>query len=538
MYIVNTYFSIFSLYNPRPLHHNDSMTFSAPKNPSPAQEKNNRNQPTQVLTSILDPKLQRALKEDKKYLETTKLPIITVSATYKEDLKGLHHLKELDNLPDVVLSRAHYSMALGIAIEKWGEKIDPKKAWIVDPTNYVSHKDWKSIQITEFVGKTLARQPLLKALKDFIDKFGRQKLPILKSITPPLMYLAENIPNDKTILSLHIASGNILAEAGKKILQVITDPHVREDYLVHAELPNMKFCVFDAKTKLEFLEKASIMGKNVNPDKIIVTGPPIDPRIIASRKNKLPWQAVENGNNNPLKICLTTGGLGTNKAEIKKVMEKLLPELRRRNPRFQVMVYVSTHADIRDMVLNLAKEKRVAVKEVTPKDPANFEIGTQILQQSNSAPDTQNLILLYHPQIVDANELLIKHAFPWADGFITKPSGDMAYDAVASGAFLLTLQEWGEWEHNIREIFEQLGIARKADVENIAPQLEFLAEGNKLKNDLKETRKANFAHSNNEYKLDSKIEKSWVNQAMLNAKKIDKLFLEGSKEIVNEAMRK
>ena len=117
------------------------------------------------------------------------------------------------------------------------------------------------------------------------------------------------------------------------------------------------------------------------------------------------------------------------------------------------------------------------------------------------------LRVIYHPQIVDANEILIKYGFPWADGFISKPSGDMAYDVAASGGFLLTLQEWGEWEHNVREVFEQLGIARKADIDQIIPQLETLTQSQGKS-------------------------QSWVEHAMNNALSIDKLYIEGAKNIL------
>ena len=82
----------------------------------------------------LTPSLRQTKKLDAKYLKTTKVPIITVSGTYKEDLKGLHHLPENDLLQDIVLSRAHYSMAIGVAAEAWKNKLDPQEAWLVDPT--------------------------------------------------------------------------------------------------------------------------------------------------------------------------------------------------------------------------------------------------------------------------------------------------------------------------------------------------------------------------------------------------------------------
>jgi hypothetical protein len=431
------------------------------------------------MPELFDHFLVKSLAKDKKLLETTQIPAITVSAAYREDLKRVHGYPDDDTIPDVVFSRAHYSMAAGIAVQVWGNKVDPSKMWVVDPTNYVSHKQWHSILLTENIGKILARNPLLKSLKDIIDKFARQKLPILKSITPPLLHLTENI--SYPILSLHIAAGNILIGQGKRVVQVITDPHVRNEYVFYAEKKNVRFCVFDEQTKTEFLEKAAIMGKDVDPEKIIVTGPPVDPRIIACRNKKLPWRS------GCLNLCLTTGGLGTNSQEMMEVVSQLIPRLRQQNCKFKLLVYTGTHDDIYQAIKKIAKENRVKVG-------AKEDLSAQ-------------LRIIYHPQLVDANEALTKYAFPWADGFITKPSGDMAYDAVASGSFILTLDEWGEWEERIREVFEQKEISRVALTENISAQLKVLtsAEG-----------KA----------------QSWVEKAMNNAQKIDPLFLNGSKEII------
>jgi hypothetical protein len=431
------------------------------------------------MSNLLDPILEKAFAQDKVNLEKTKVPIVTVSASYKEDVKGMFGYPEDETIADVVFSRAHYSMAVGVAAQAWGEKVDYKKAWVVDPTNYVSHKDWGSIELTEGIGKLLARQPLLKRLKDIVDQFGRGKLPILGSITPPLFHLTEKV--SKPILSFHIASGNILAEQGRTIVQMITDPHVRDEYVNNADKDNFYLLVFDENTKTEVLEKAKINKKKINPDRVIVTGPPIDPRIIKARTNKHPWR------NGPLKIVITTGGLGTNKKEIKQLLQQLLPQLRKRPHAYELLVYAVTHKDIYDMAIEMAKNEHIHASGITAENA--------------------KLRVIYHPQIVDANEILIKYGFPWADGFIGKPSGDMAYDVAASGSFMLTLQEWGEWEHNVREVFEQLGIARKADVGQIVPQLEALTQAQGKS-------------------------QSWVEHAMNNALTINKLFLDGAKNIL------
>lgn len=431
------------------------------------------------MSNLFDPHLTRTYQQDKTFLEQTAVPIITVSATYREDLKRLHGYPDNDTTPDVVFSRAHYSMAIGAAIQAWGDEIDLKKAWLVDPTNYVSQEKWKSITLTETIGKTIARYPILKTIKDIIDKFGRSKLPILDSITPPLLYLTQNI--DKPILSFHIAAGNILAEQGKTVVQVITDPHVREEYVTNAAKKTMWFCVFDQATKIEFLEKAKLLDIKADPDRVIVTGPPIDPRIISAADKKKPWKPGQT-----LKLCITTGGLGTNKPEILALLEQLLPELRKRDPKLQILVYASTHQDIAEDVTELAKAERVSIGKTSEK--------------------SAKLRLIYHPQIMDANEQLIKYGFPWADGFITKPSGDMAYDAAVSGSFVLTLAEWGEWEERIREIFEQESVSRKALVEDIVDQLQVLQN-----------------------KQDGK---TWITQAMEFAQELKPLYKNGAKQIL------
>lgn len=415
---------------------------------------------------ILQSSLRKTKKLDKQYLAKTKFPFITVSGTYREDLKGLHNLPENDLAGDVVLSRAHYSMAIGVAVEAWKDKLDPKAAWIADPTNYVTTKNWKTIIITESIGKLLARFPILKKLKDVVDKFGRQKLPILESIRLPLLALAKDIK--KPILSFHIASGNILMKKGKTVFQMITDPHVREDYLVNCELDNAYYGVFDEHTKQEFLEKAEKLGLKAKANKVFVVGPPIDPRALEARSHKSPWNTKR-----PLRICLTTGGLGTNKVEIKKVLKQLLPEMKKDPSKFELVVYAGTHKDIKDMAVNLARKNDIHYKEISPVDPAQFEIGKKVtLKQTAHKVSNHPMKILYHPQIIDANELLIAYGFPWADVFISKPSGDMAYDAVASGAALLTLAEWGEWEYNIKAKFEKHEISKEANLDNIVEQLE------------------------------------------------------------------
>jgi hypothetical protein len=444
----------------------------------------------------LDLPTQNILLKDHQALLDTQLPIVTISAAFTEDLKEWYGLSHSDQTKDIVFSRAHYSMAVAILMAAWYGthtspedptylqahdkppkhlKISPKKAWLIDPTNYVLSKSHSSLTFTELVGKTIARNPWLKSLKDFIDRFARSRLPILSAITPSLNFLTGSL--HQPILSLHIAAGNILAEQGKQVVQVITDPHVRDEYLDNAHRSNVTYCVFDEATKLAVLAQALERGVRVPSSRVVVTGPPIDPRVLAAREDKQSWSA-----DRPLRICLTTGGLGTNKAEILSICHQLFEQLAAKETplEFQLLIYASTHCDFAKEITKLAKQHGVKI--------------------SGNGSEKAACRILYHPQIVDANDLLFRHAFPWADLWITKPSGDMAYDAAAAGCAIYSLAEWGEWEHNVRRVFETQDILHKADAKDIYSQIV--------------------------------TEHDWIATAQQRALKIDPLFLRGAERII------
>src|SRR5258708_18294328 len=231
-----------------------------------------------LLSVVMQPIDTALLHKDKKLLELTKIPVVTVAASFRQDLAKYYHMRHIPTEPEVLFSRAHYSMALAALISAWGDSAtrNPKKAWGVDPTNYVTHHDWSKVEMTQGVGRLMARVPLLKWIKDRIDTKVRNKLPITGAITTPLLFLFEHI--GRPILSFQYEAGKILGGIGKKVVQVVTDPHVRDQYLDHAELSTMRFCVFDKNTKVAFLEKAATIGKKVDPNRIIITGPPVDPR--------------------------------------------------------------------------------------------------------------------------------------------------------------------------------------------------------------------------------------------------------------------
>lgn len=365
--------------------------------------------------------LELALQQERTILISVKVPVITVSATYRKELADKYHA--LVHTPaDVVFSRAHYSMAE--AVKQAASNLG-KSTHLSDPTNFVSFKDWKKVEFTETSGQLMARYKVLKWLKDRMDTYIRNKLPIMGAIKLPLSYITNDI--NCPIISMHYEVGNQLAGMGKSVVQVVTDPHVRPQYL--DALPNDKiiYCVFDKKTKKDFLKKAKELKKEVNKNKVKVTGSPVDPRIAKiglTRKQLVEGKALN------LAVC--TGGLGTNLNEIKEVLKQLSPLLVPPE-KIKLFLYAGTHRDFRNFFEDIAREE-------------NLRVG-------NLDDENADIRILYEDSIIDANKNLIKYMFPWAHGVITKPSGDMAYDAAAAGCFMLFLEPWGIWEENVQRRF-------------------------------------------------------------------------------------
>ena len=387
-----------------------------------------------------DLEFRKTAHEERHLLETVEIPIVTVSATFKEELEKEFGEKPMEDTPDVTFSRAHYSMANALVVAATKNK---KTFWMIDPTNYVSARDWPKIMFTERLGRLIARSPLLKELKDIMDTRLRNQLPLTGAIREPLTYVTGRVT--RPIISLHYEAGNILLENGKTVLQVVTDPHVRPQYLTHADNPKLSWAVFDEKTKARIIELGFILGHKIDEKRVTVTGCPVDPRIVLKDRNT----AIRGYRHRPLRLAITTGGLGTNKDEILKLLTALTPAIKKGD--VHIAAYSGVHEDFQTMFTTFARVHHLKIgQENDPQAP--FRI-------------------FYGHDIVDSNELLLDYIFPWADGFISKPSGDMAYEAVAAGCFLLTLHPWGEWEENIRAVTESMGVSIRADLDNILSQL-------------------------------------------------------------------
>ena len=434
----------------------------------------------------MENELQEVLKHERELLQEAEVPIATVSATFLDHISQQHAYKF--KREEIVFSRAHYSQALSLLI---AAGMEGKTFWFVDPTNFVAAEDWHKVLVTEKIAEAVARHETLKKIKDMIDTRARNKLPISDAIKDPLLFLFKNVT--RPIASFHYETGNLLVEAGKTVLQAVTDPHVRPQYLKYADNQKLHYAVFDDKTKIEMLEGAQREGKKLHPDRVHVTGPPVDPRIVDARKGKSVAKFSKRFSepspiSASIRLAITTGGLGTNKGEIETILNQLLPYLTNPPPHVQLICYAGTHEDFATMFGLFAQNHQISVGN--ENDPNAVY---RILRGNN---------------IMDANEKLVNWMFPWADGVITKPSGDMAYDAAAAGCFLLLMEPWGEWEERIQETFEQRGIARRATPETFQKQMQALEQP------------AIHDHE------------TWFAHAIEKALEIDPLFLNGAQSIL------
>lgn len=393
--------------------------------------------------------LKTTLHNERHLMEAVDVPIVTIAATFQAIFPEFEKKRQ-----EIVYSRAHFSQALACLVA--ASRLN-KSSWLVDPSNYVSSKDWPKVMLTEKIAEILARFDILKTMKSILDKQAGGHLPIATAIDDPLLYATDRVT--RPILSVHYATGNILAASGKKVLEIVTDPFVRPSYLEYAHQDHTFFAVFDLATKKEFLKKAhhspNFTQKSLTSLKkrVFVTGPPVDPRIVDVRQLKHPKDLESR----PLRLAITTGGVGTNKEEIKLLLTTLAPRLMGlpaqagKTNTLELILYAGTHPDFVKMYYEFARRHGLELGKL--KD------------------ESARLRLITAPHILDANELLIKYVFPWADAIVTKPSGDMAYDSVASGCALLLITPIGDWENRIRDIMLKKGCAVDVKAPNFAAYL-------------------------------------------------------------------
>ncbi|MEK7521830.1 MAG: hypothetical protein AAB599_03460 [Patescibacteria group bacterium] len=418
---------------------------------------------TSKAPSLEELNLPRTLGADKGRLQNVDVPIVTTSASFRTDPRD----------HDIVFSRGHFSMSVALLEEARNQGLT---SWFTDPINYVSRSDWERLKFVVLVGQLVARFPFLKKIKDQTDALTRGNLPITHAITKPLLYATAD--DNTPVISTHYETGNILAKEGRVVLQVVTDPHVRSQYLLEAGRKNICFAVFNEDTKKEFIKKAKEKEVDLEVERVVVTGPPVDPRIIRARTKK----NTQNFKNRPLRLCVTTGGLGQNREEIENCLESIAEDVK--SGRIQLILYASTLPSFREMYVDYSRRHTIPLG-------------------SNPADESGSVRIIYSSSVVEANQTLVDYAFSWADGFVTKPSGDMAYDAAAAGCFILALTPWGEWEENVQKIFSDLSILKEADMKNLSKQIDTLKK------------------------------EGWIYAAINNALNLDKLFLTGAKNIVD-----
>ena len=136
--------------------------------------------------TIVPPELElpRTLHDDRHRFETVDVPVVTTSASFRSDIAHNLGEKTKELTTDIVFSRAHYSMAVGIMRAALEEKLN---TWLIDPVNYVTGQDWDKVVFLAKTGKLIARLAILKRLKDLFDTVVRGKSPLTQVIPVPLI---------------------------------------------------------------------------------------------------------------------------------------------------------------------------------------------------------------------------------------------------------------------------------------------------------------------------------------------------------------
>ncbi len=350
--------------------------------------------------------------------DTSKIPILTASEVGNSRY-------DTRTSP---LSRAHATIAQSVA-----QVLNGATDVYVDVLQYVNNRDFLKFEKLARRAKRVASSPRLHDVYNRYSPLIRRIVNPDKKVQPVVDYFAKSIASrgDNTpVITTHYSVGNALLESlkargdGRSVVHYVTDPsHIHTQYLKHKDDPRTHYFVFDKATA------SALEDAGVDADKISVTGfsthpdlSPAEARSVADRK---------------LRVGIFTGGVGTNRAEIETIVQNFNPENQ------QLVVYCGTHTDIMESSLGLVS-RNLRTKIVPAQNFQESDIGDE------------HIVFVVGTSLEGAVPASYK-VLNWSDVVATKPSGDIAIEAVLSGHPVIPLSHWGVQEDVIDDMLHAYG---------------------------------------------------------------------------------
>ncbi len=288
------------------------------------------------------------------------------------------------------------------------------------------------------MGSRLLHNPIVQKLRGGLGFEEVLKDKILK--------LIDKVSKDKVIVTYHYGTAKTLVEAGYKVMIAVTDPSVELthngyfDFLTSENKERVFYGTMDKATKEWFVKEINVFEKNIKE-----VGCFVSPQMIKAGKEKIKnrdvrWEKCTKGNEK-FHISLFTGGLGTNFWEMRDAVLNFLCMLCK--DKITVDVFFNTNSD-------LDKHLNDVLKKVGCDEDINIF----------SSKDKDKL-----------NKKSIE-IFKKSDLVLTKPSGDKAFEAIASGAIPLFLFPLHPHEVVIREYVMNGGVGEIAKIEDLKEQVE------------------------------------------------------------------
>jgi len=373
---------------------------------------------------------EKDVKEVQDKLAKADIPVITIAGSVQ--IGGY-------------LTMAHDSMMQAFLEAAENKKIE---AYGVDVLDYLTtEKERKGILdmaklprivVRTEMGSRLLHNPIVQKLRGGLGFEEVLKDKILK--------LVDKVSKDKVIVTYHYGTAKTLVEAGYKVLVAVTDPSVELthngyfDFLNSENKDRVFYGTMDKETKDWFIKEIGIPKKNIKE-----VGCFVSPKIIKAGSKKIKnrekrWEECTQGEER-FHISLFTGGLGTNFWEMRDAVLNLVPLLC--DEKITIDVFFNTNTD-------LDKHLKDVLKKVCCKEKISIFSS------------------------IDKEELNNKsiEIFKKTDLVLTKPSGDKAFEALASAAIPLFLFPLHPHEIMIREYVMNGGVGEIAKIEDLKKQIE------------------------------------------------------------------
>lgn len=384
------------------------------------------------MSNLIDAQLAKRFRADQQSLADTQVPILIYSSVVRSGKV-------------IGQSRTQLALALTVAEQFWGARIQADKAWITDASASMSSAQWSQLYHQTPTKQSAVNSMWLSHLKSWLS--GVDAPPTNPAtINTLLLYLTKSI--ERPIVSFSSILSELLLNQGKQVIHVVSDATASKRLLHLGLHPNVMLIVFDQNIKHDLVEQAELTQQPIDARKIEVVQLPVIQRLLSKNQRKLAWRSGS------LRLLVDASGNFSSASSDVQLVKQLVRGVAHLAVPIKLLLYCGTDTKTAQKLATVVQQARLTVAPLA---------------------DTQAPIrLIADPSLTLAEQQLDQLGWRWAHGCLCSPTVDWLAAAVASSNFLLTKPARTDWEADLVRQLHTLGVSTQVHEEHVLEQLESL----------------------------------------------------------------